>query len=134
MLNRRQFLIQFTKAALALTAIGLADGVRRFLQPPLPAAVPTQVRVYPIPDLQPGQRQWLPQARAWLERDEAGFYALSAICPHLGCTVQDQGEGFACPCHGSQFGPEGELRHGPATQGLRKLAVRVEDDALVILF
>ncbi len=133
MLDRRRFLILFTKSALALTALGLLDGVRRFLMPPLPPSAPAQVRVQPIPELQPGQQLWLPQARAWLGRDDAGFYALSAICPHLGCTVRGEGQGFRCPCHGSQFGPAGALQHGPAPRGLTRLTVRVEDEALVVV-
>jgi len=49
-----------------------------------------------------------------------GYRAVTARCPHQGCTV-----GYAaaagevrCPCHGSAFGTDGALLVGPATVGL----------------
>lgn len=46
---------------------------------------------------------------------------LSALCPHLGCTVQPAGGGFACPCHGSTFTLSGGLTQGPALSDLDQL-------------
>ena len=49
---------------------------------------------------------------------------LSLRCTHLGCrTRPEPGGGFACPCHGSRFGPRGEPERGPATEPLRALPV-----------
>ena len=55
-----------------------------------------------------------------------GFRALSAKCPHLGCTVNFDpvSEKFKCPCHGSTFGPSGEWLSGPAGRNLRSLPVK----------
>ena len=42
-------------------------------------------------------------------------------CTHLGCVpIGHQGnfEGWACPCHGSQFDAVGRVRHGPAPVNL----------------
>jgi Rieske Fe-S protein len=52
---------------------------------------------------------------------EGGVYALSAICPHMGCTVHWNGfeKSWDCPCHGSRFSKEGELLEGPAYRGLK---------------
>lgn len=46
--------------------------------------------------------------------------ALSARCPHLGCTVAyDARDGlFRCPCHGSVFDPLGRRISGPAERGM----------------
>jgi Rieske Fe-S protein len=41
------------------------------------------------------------------------YRALSGTCPHLGCTVLQQAEGFLCPCHASQFTLSGSYLAGP---------------------
>lgn len=54
-------------------------------------------------------------------RDEHGqLYAVSAICTHLGCTVEWNGgeKSWDCPCHGSRFSHTGDVLHGPATTPL----------------
>lgn len=56
-----------------------------------------------------------------------GVEVLSAVCPHLGCEVPwNPAEGkFMCPCHGSQFAPDGSLLQGPALRGMDTLPVKV---------
>jgi cytochrome b6-f complex iron-sulfur subunit len=62
-----------------------------------------------------------------------GIAALSLVCTHLGCIVAKNETGFACPCHGSAFGPDGELASGPAPRGLRWLQVsRAVDGRLLV--
>jgi Rieske Fe-S protein len=54
-------------------------------------------------------------------RDDQGeLHALSARCTHLGCIVNwNSGEGtWDCPCHGSRFGPHGDVIMGPAVRAL----------------
>ncbi|MCD6376328.1 MAG: ubiquinol-cytochrome c reductase iron-sulfur subunit [Caldisericaceae bacterium] len=48
---------------------------------------------------------------------------LSRTCPHLGCKVKlDQtGQRFICPCHGSQFSLDGKYLQGPAKKNLKHL-------------
>lgn len=43
-------------------------------------------------------------------------------CPHMGCALKWNAaeQSWDCPCHGSRFGPEGELLQGPATGDLKK--------------
>jgi CDGSH-type Zn-finger protein/nucleotide-binding universal stress UspA family protein len=54
--------------------------------------------------------------------DESGeLHLMSARCTHLGCVVawNPAGSTFDCPCHGSRFGPLGEVVEGPAAKPLR---------------
>lgn len=78
-----------------------------------------------VADLAPGQAATLEvdgQATA-VYRDAAGaLHAVSAVCTHLKCNVRwNAGEkSWDCPCHGSRFGVDGEVLHGPAVTPLEK--------------
>ncbi|MGH7708864.1 MAG: ubiquinol-cytochrome c reductase iron-sulfur subunit [Vulcanimicrobiaceae bacterium] len=55
-----------------------------------------------------------------------GFVIFSSICPHLGCHFDWVGDKsrFICPCHGSEYGFEGQYLAGPAPRGLDPLPFR----------
>ena len=62
-------------------------------------------------------------------RDEKGaLHAHSAACTHLGCHLHWNSfeRCWDCPCHGSQFGVDGEVLNGPAVHPLEKVAVQME--------
>ena len=52
--------------------------------------------------------------------------AFSAVCPHLGCIVQWNGDekSFDCPCHGSRFATDGSVTNGPAQTDLHKIHIK----------
>ncbi|TCN57637.1 FAD-dependent oxidoreductase [Flavobacterium circumlabens] len=52
--------------------------------------------------------------------------AFSAVCPHLGCIVQWNGDekSFDCPCHGSRFDTEGTVINGPSQTDLPKIHIK----------
>jgi Rieske Fe-S protein len=58
--------------------------------------------------------------------NKMGFVMFSSVCPHLGCRYEWKSEDhrFMCPCHGSQFGTQGEYLAGPAPRGLDPLPFR----------
>lgn len=73
----------------------------------------------------------------WLMKNGDQITAFSAVCPHLGCSVNvaaEAGAGFACPCHTSAFEKNGERKSGPAPRGLDALATRVEDGFVAVDF
>jgi cytochrome b6-f complex iron-sulfur subunit len=50
----------------------------------------------------------------------------SAICTHMGCTVNPAGKELHCPCHGSVYDAStGEVKQGPAPKPLPKITVHV---------
>jgi Rieske Fe-S protein len=57
-------------------------------------------------------------------RDQNGtLHVHSANCTHLGCVVHWNSveQCWDCPCHGSQFAPDGTALNGPAVSSLAKL-------------
>jgi Rieske Fe-S protein len=52
-----------------------------------------------------------------VSRDSDGaLHARSAVCTHLGCHLHwnSTEQCWDCPCHGSQFAPDGAVLAGPA--------------------
>lgn len=79
-----------------------------------------------VADIAPGcgavVRRGLSKVAAF--RDPNGtLHEHSAVCPHLGCIVSwnSQTATFDCPCHGSRFGPHGDVLSGPAISNLEAL-------------
>ena len=61
-----------------------------------------------------------------LYRDGSGaLHSFTAVCPHLGCVVQWNGDEktFDCPCHGSRFSKEGVVINGPAISNLTRIKI-----------
>ncbi|MET9226595.1 Rieske (2Fe-2S) protein [Lentzea sp. NPDC003310] len=60
--------------------------------------------------------------------------AYDATCPHQGSMVAEPSGGtITCPSHGSQFGAaDGAVKKGPATTGLKAVAVKVDGDQVVL--
>lgn len=58
--------------------------------------------------------------------------AISLECSHLGCLVNAVDQGFFCPCHGSEFGPLGEVYSGPAPTALPWYPLQVRQGRLWI--
>jgi Rieske Fe-S protein len=52
--------------------------------------------------------------------DDGKLRVVSAVCPHLGCTVHfnNAERTWDCPCHGSRFATDGKVLNGPAMCGL----------------
>lgn len=78
-----------------------------------------------------------PLGAVWLRKLDKGgkteVVALSATCPHLGCSVgfDEQENKFKCPCHRSAFAVDGEKLSGPAKRGLDSLEAKVNAEGRV---
>ena len=73
----------------------------------------------------------------WLVRHGDKVLALSAICPHLGCSVDvraGDGKGFGCPCHTSSFDPAGHRTGGPAPRDMDALETRIDAGFVLVDF
>lgn len=73
--------------------------------------------------------------QAWIIRNREGFYALKAVCPHLGCKPDWKPENgsFHCPCHGSRFAADGALLEGPSLKPLNRLPLRLEKNQIFLV-
>ena len=60
----------------------------------------------------------------------------SPICTHLGCGFRwdRSARRFKCPCHGSEYDPEGKVVAGPAPRPLDRLPVKVENGHLLVQY
>jgi Rieske Fe-S protein len=112
-----------TIGALIASALGGAF-VWRFLTPRDGGDRPgTDAFEVPLADVPAEGALVLPSRRCAVVRRGAVVTAVDLTCTHLGCTVKGTTQGFACPCHGSRFGPDGTVRRGPAARPLARLAV-----------
>ncbi|MEW6202636.1 MAG: Rieske 2Fe-2S domain-containing protein [bacterium] len=64
----------------------------------------------------------------------AGFFALSAVCTHLGCIVdwnEEKGQ-IICPCHNAAFDVKGNIISGPPPKPLPSFEVAVVGEDIMV--
>ncbi len=83
-----------------------------------------------------GWRETVAQPVVYIITAGGKLTALSAICPHLGCTVPwDPGRNeFVCPCHGGTFSADGTHLSGPPRRSLDSLKTRVSAGKLMVKY
>jgi Rieske Fe-S protein len=133
-LSRRDFLKLARNGFLYLSGTLALGGLLRFLSYESDPAPSTEYDLGPASSYAIHSRTVLSEPPAVLIHNENGFTAFSLKCTHLGCTVNADGQGFACPCHGSRFGQDGEVVHGPAKQRLNVLRVAITSEGHIKLF
>ncbi len=131
--TRRDFLKLSTTGLLTVSGLlGLA-GLFRFLEYQNEPAPRIEFDLGPQADYPPGSHTLLPDVPAVLFHGDGGFTALSLVCTHLGCTAEQVDNGFACPCHGSQYSQDGRVVRGPAQKPLRALRLELASNDHLIL-
>jgi cytochrome b6-f complex iron-sulfur subunit len=133
-LSRRSFMDLLVKTSLAGSALLGMGALGRYISFQGENSAPSQFDLGLASNYPTGTRTPAPEVPALVIHDEQGFKVLSLVCPHLGCTVNVNTDGFACPCHGSRFLPDGSLRNGPASHPLASLKVVVNEAGHLILY
>jgi len=79
--------------------------------------------------------QYKDTQRIWIVREKEGFYALIAICTHLGCTPRwlAAENKFKCPCHGSGYYKNGINFEGPTPRPLERAQITLNDDGEIVI-
>jgi cytochrome b6-f complex iron-sulfur subunit len=138
-LTRRLFLwslpVGWTAFAAACASSLIASG--RFLfpnvlfEPPqsFKAGFPSEYNVGEV------DVRWKDAFGVWIVREPEGFYALIAVCTHLGCSPNwlPTENKFKCPCHGSGFYKSGVNFEGPAPRPLERARIVLADDGQLLV-
>ncbi len=84
-----------------------------------------------------GWREVVSAQSVYVSHNASGqIEVLSAICPHLGCSVSWQADHdkFACPCHGGEFKANGQQILGPPPRAMDSLPTQLKDGKLQVQF
>jgi cytochrome b6-f complex iron-sulfur subunit len=78
-------------------------------------------------------QQFLQSNRMWVVLEPGRLFVIFARCTHLGCTPDwlPQQDMFHCPCHGSEYDPEGVNFAGPAPRPMDRCRVTLLGDGTV---
>jgi cytochrome b6-f complex iron-sulfur subunit len=140
-LNRRKFFITAGNAAIGIAVLGSLGVTLDFLSPKVLLELPRRFVIGVLANMQPNSVTFDAEHRLIVFRDKQGyFYALSAVCTHLGCIVEWKETGIpghpegviACPCHGSVFNKTGDVIRGPAPRSLDRFKMYLEDDKVIV--
>ncbi|MGO9863696.1 MAG: ubiquinol-cytochrome c reductase iron-sulfur subunit [Terriglobales bacterium] len=129
-LERRAFFVKLGLGSLSFAAVGAVAFSYQFLSP--------NVLYEPSPIVNAGKPEDYALDSVTLDantgiyvvRTQEGFFALSAVCTHLGCLTAWKPELgiIACPCHGSKFNRDGVKIAGPAPRPLPWLQTSISDE------
>jgi cytochrome b6-f complex iron-sulfur subunit len=133
--SRRDFLDEITFGALGIAGLGACALTYQYFSPNVLFEPATTFRAG-NPDLYPlNSVTFLPDQQVYIVRTGDGFYAVSAVCTHLGCVTQWKAEAnmIACPCHGSKFTAEGKKIEGPAPRPLPHYSITLTADGELLV-
>lgn len=105
----------------------------RFLVPNVLLEPSEQFKADKPEDYPDGSVTFLEDERVFLIRQGNTFRCLSAVCTHLGCTVNRAEHGYHCPCHGSVFDDQGTVKGGPAPRALTWFLVTLSKDGRLLI-
>lgn len=133
--TRRDFLNEITMGALGIAGLGSVAVTYQYFSPNVLFEPSTTFRAG-NPDLYPAHSvTFLQDQQVYIVRMPEGFYAVSAVCTHLGCITQwkPDADMIACPCHGSKFHPDGVKIEGPAPRPLPHFSISLAADGELLV-
>jgi Rieske Fe-S protein len=137
-MQRRDFLTWLTRIAGTVLGGFILYPVARYLVPPrVPEAATRRVIAAKKNELAPGTGKTFPfgSQPAILVRTADGRYrALTAVCTHLGCTVQYKTDEklIWCACHNGRYDLDGRNVSGPPPRPLEAYVVHEEGDDIIV--
>lgn len=131
--SRRGFLQRAAGVLLTGAFVGQAVALLRALWPDVLYEPSPRFKVGLPKEFSDGL-SYIEARRLFVWRQGNDFWAMSAICTHLGCTVKPAAASapgtteFHCPCHGSRYRPDGTNYSGPAPRSLDRFRLEVAPD------
>jgi cytochrome b6-f complex iron-sulfur subunit len=136
LMSRRFFFESIGLGAISIAAIGSIALTGEYLSPNVVREPPMKFKAGKPEDFPPGSVTLDEGQKVYIVRAKEGyFYALSAVCTHLGCITNwkaDQGI-IACPCHGSKFNTDGTKIAGPAPRPLERFSMVLDDQGQLVV-
>jgi cytochrome b6-f complex iron-sulfur subunit len=128
--TRRDFFSEIALGALGIAGLGAATVTYRYLSPNVLFEPPTTFRAGAPDDYPVNSITFLQDQLVYIVHAQEGFYAVSAICTHLGCITQWKPDDnlIECPCHGSKFKRNGTRVAGPAPRPLPHFSITLGTD------
>lgn len=134
-ITRRDFLNEITAAALGITGLGGAAVTLSYISPNVLFEAPSRFRVGLPEDYPINSVNVLREQQIFIVRTENGFFAVSAVCTHLGCVTEWKPDNnrIECPCHGSKYTREGTKLAGPAPRPLPHFSIQLAPDGQLVV-
>ena len=118
-ISRRTFLALMGVGACAGAFSFVGAGLLGFLYPnamKIPPSVFSLGR--PVDVMLSEGKLFIQKQKCFIEVTAGKIRCQTAVCTHLGCTVNAVETGYSCPCHGSTYDLEGFNTGGPAPRPL----------------
>ncbi|HTK95783.1 MAG TPA: ubiquinol-cytochrome c reductase iron-sulfur subunit [Terriglobales bacterium] len=129
-MSRRRFFVRMGVGSIAVATLGSGVFGYQFMSPNVLFEPSLIVNAGKPEEYEVNSVTFDPKNSIYVMRDAAGFYAVSAVCTHLGCVTawKPELDMIACPCHGSKFHKDGTKIEGPAPKPLPWLRMWISEE------